>query len=108
MNHYWQLFSRDSWSGEEALAKIAEERPNLIITDIEMPEYDGYDLIEKVHRMTENKSHPISVAALTAFTDEKALKKISDAGFDARFSKPVHADELIFSVRNLVGTDHLH
>lgn len=51
-----------------------------IITDIEMPECDGYALI----------------------------KKITEAGFDLRLSKPVQAERLISSIRRLVDRDHLH
>ncbi|MGZ3743110.1 MAG: response regulator [Pseudobdellovibrionaceae bacterium] len=90
-------------SATEALSKLAKEKPNLIITDIEMPDGDGYELIEKVHLLTKNDRTHLPVIAHTGHTDEKELKKISEAGFDARFSKPVVADKLISSIRQIVS-----
>lgn len=95
-------------SGLEALSKLAKERPSLIITDIEMPGCDGYALIEKIHQMVKDEHRHIPVVALTAHTDEKVLKKISEAGFDVRLSKPVQADILISSILPLVDRNLLH
>ena len=95
-------------SAAEALAKVEIERPNLMITDIEMPGSDGYDLIEKIHSLTKNDKTHLPVAALTAHTSEKEINRMSAAGFDGRLTKPIAADQLISSIRSLVGRDQLH
>ena len=51
-----------------------------------------------------NEAH-IPALAFTAHTDKKKLKKIFDAGFDARLSKPLHANKMIVSILSLVGRE---
>lgn len=92
----------------EAISKFAVEDPKIVITDIEMPDGDGYDLIKKIHQLSDENQKYIPVVALTAHTDEMELKKISDAGFDARLSKPVRANKMISSIRSLINRDLSH
>ncbi|MGZ3798189.1 MAG: response regulator, partial [Pseudobdellovibrionaceae bacterium] len=77
----------------------------LIITDIEMPDGNGYDLLKKVRQIAEEENFRLPVAALTAHTHEAEIKKIREAGFGACFSKSIAADKLISSVQQLIN-DH--
>jgi PAS domain S-box-containing protein len=92
-------------SVKEAITNVLKERPDLIVTDIEMPDEDGYDLIAKVRKITQKDQFHIPVVALTAHSDEKELQKITDAGFDACFSKPIKIDKIISSIEKLVLHD---
>ncbi|MGZ6433410.1 MAG: ATP-binding protein [Pseudobdellovibrionaceae bacterium] len=92
-------------SVSEALSKLAQEKPQLIITDIEMPDGNGYDLLKKVRQIAEEENFRLPVAALTAHTHEAEIKKIREAGFGACFSKSIAADKLISSVQQLIN-DH--
>ncbi len=97
----------DSNSLAHALSVIDRNIPDVIISDIEMPDGDGYKLIEKVHQMRAGKQD-IPVAALTGHTDKNALRKISEAGFDVRLSKPIEPEKLVSSIRHLVNRDLTH
>ncbi|MGE3759723.1 MAG: PAS domain S-box protein [Pseudobdellovibrionaceae bacterium] len=110
MKHLLQragAYVTEARSGLEGLSKVESERPDLVITDIEMPDCDGYALIKKIHQMTKNDPHPTPVVALTAYTDKESLKKISEAGFDVRLSKPVQMDKLVSTIRPLVNRNRL-
>lgn len=95
-------------SVKDALKEVSRERPDLIITDIEMPDGDGYELIAKVHQMDKSGDSHLPVAALTAHTEENELRKISKAGFDASFSKPINSGKVISSIRGLINRGLLH
>lgn len=91
----------EAQSVTEALEIVMKNTPDAIITDLEMPQGNGYEMIEKIRRLA--KTPRIPVAVLTAHSGEMELKKISDAGFDAKLSKPVSADNLVSSVREIIG-----
>jgi PAS domain S-box-containing protein len=93
----------EAQSATEALSKLAQEKPHVMITDIEMPDENGYELIKKVRQFEKNENIRLPVAALTSHTDEKELRKISEAGFDAHFSKSIAANTLISSIQQLIN-----
>ena len=82
-------------SGLEALQKIKEYRPNLILLDIMMPQMNGYEV---VYRLRQDKSLPfIPVYFVTAdkYTDKN---KAIAAGADGLIYKPVDLNELLLEV----------
>jgi PAS domain S-box-containing protein len=93
----------EAQSATEAVLKLSQERPTMIITDIEMSEGNGYELIKKVRQMDEKDHLHLPVAALTGHTDHAEIQKISEAGFDAHFSKSISADKLTSSIRKLIN-----
>jgi signal transduction histidine kinase/ActR/RegA family two-component response regulator len=88
-------------SAEEALALIRIEPPHVLISDIGMPDVDGYELLKRAHSLMQ--SHPSSLAAiaLTAFARSEDRTRALRAGFLMHLSKPVHAAELIASVASV-------
>ena len=80
-------------SVDEALKAIAAEKPDIIVTDIGMPQRDGYELIREIRSFGDGVSG-IPVVALTAYAREEDREKIEEAGFDAFVSKPVDPAEL--------------
>lgn len=81
----------------EGISAFCENRPDVVVTDIHMPEEDGYSLIEKVRRLGEQRGH-VPVLALTATSNDEELQKISQFGFDDRLAKPVSAGQLVDTI----------
>ena len=87
-------------SGEEALAMVAQQPPDLILLDIMMPGMDGYQVAAKIKgdRATKN----IPVIMVTALDDRSARMLGLSAGAEDFLSKPVDRGELCVRVRNLL------
>jgi PAS domain S-box-containing protein len=85
-------------SGKEALEKIAESPPDLLLCDIGMPEMDGFDLIRIVR-----ETHPrLPAIAITAFARAEDRIRVLHAGFHMHIAKPVDARELLVMVQSLL------
>jgi PAS domain S-box-containing protein len=80
-----------------------EWEPELLISDIEMPEADGYQLIRKLREMESGRGKRAPAIALTAYArTEDRLRSLS-AGFDMHVTKPVEPMELLTIVASLTG-----
>jgi PAS domain S-box-containing protein len=94
-------------SAEEALAVLTseelEERPDVLVCDISMPEVDGYALIGRVREMAPEEGGRIPAVALTAYG--RAIDRIRalSAGFNMHIPKPVEPAELATVVASLTG-----
>jgi signal transduction histidine kinase/ActR/RegA family two-component response regulator len=89
-------------SATEGLVAIQRVRPDILLSDIGMPEEDGYEFIRKVRLLGEPVSR-IPAIALTAFADLGDRTNALLAGFQAHLAKPVDAQELIVHVAALTG-----
>ncbi|TWJ17011.1 phospho-acceptor domain-containing protein [Bacteroides zoogleoformans] len=94
---YRLLYARD---GEEGLEKTKEFIPDLIITDLMMPEKDGYELCREV-RKSDLLNH-IPIIIITARNDDSDRIEGLDAGADAYLQKPFNPDELHIRVHHLL------
>jgi len=88
-------------STAEALERLGSFRPDVILSDIGMPEQDGYDLIRQVRANYSAKQIP--AAALTAFARTEDRKRALLAGFQTHIAKPVDPAELTAAVASLAG-----
>ena len=87
-------------NGREGLYLASAEHPDLIITDISMPEIDGLELVRQLRTQSEFERLPILV--LTAFGADQMDQAIQ-AGAHRALNKPVHFDGLIDDVRELLA-----
>ena len=87
-------------SGEEALASVAQEPPDLILLDVIMPGIDGYEVTRQLKGNPVTKGIPVIM--LTALDDRQARMLGLSAGAEDFVSKPVDRAELCMRVRNLV------
>ena len=90
-------------SSEEALEAIGRERPDVLLSDIEMPGEDGHSLIRKVRALPADRGRDIPAAALTAYARGEDRQKALLAGFQVHVSKPVPPDELAAVIAELAG-----
>lgn len=85
-------------NGNQAIQFLEERQPNLIISDILMPECNGFDFLEKVHARPEWLKIPFLF--LTALQDEESLGKARVLGADEYLTKPFSSKNLLQSVRS--------
>jgi CheY-like chemotaxis protein len=91
---------RMATSANEALAAVEDDEPAVLVSDIAMPERDGYWLLEQV-KSKRGASPP--VIAVTAHADFHDRQRALRAGFDAYLVKPVDPDELCEAVLRVYG-----
>jgi PAS domain S-box-containing protein len=82
-------------SGTEALAQMERQRFNLLISDIGMPEMNGYDLIGRIRQLGEEHGGRTPAVALTAYAGIDDRKRALAAGYGMHIPKPFVAAELI-------------
>lgn len=87
---------------DEALASLERIRPDVVISDIQMPGGDGYELIRAL-RLREDPKSRIPAIALTGFVTLEDRIRVLSAGFQLHVPKPVDSTELITAVSTLVS-----
>lgn len=90
-------------SAREALELVEKERPNVVLSDIGMPEADGYEFLRRVRALGEARGGKVPVIALTAFARSEDRTRALRAGFVYHISKPVEPSELIATVASATG-----
>lgn len=82
-------------SAGEALLRLQDSRPDVLISDIGMPGQDGYHLIEQVRHLPADKGGHIPAVALTAYSRAEDRTRVLLAGFNSHVPKPVEPMELL-------------
>jgi CheY-like chemotaxis protein len=88
-------------SGEDALEKFHRARPHVVVTDIAMPQWSGYQLLRAIRSLGPDLGGRTPVAAVTAFRDVHHEARVRGAGFDAWLTKPVDTWHLVSVVEGL-------
>jgi len=88
-------------SGAEALAIADKKRFDLIISDISMPEMDGYQLLKELRKLPQMENVP--AVALTGYGRSADIERAHAVGFAQHLVKPVDIDQLLVIVRQLTG-----
>lgn len=90
-------------SVREALVTLAEFQPNVLISDIAMPEQDGYALIRQIRELEQNNGTFLPAIALTAYSSPEDHKKSIMMGFNAHLPKPVKVHDLVNTIVQLLS-----
>ncbi|MCL6749576.1 GAF domain-containing protein, partial [Nostoc sp. CCCryo 231-06] len=85
-------------SAIEALTALSQSQPNLIISDIGMPEMDGYMLMRQIRSLQPEQGGTIPAIALTAYAGEIDYQQAIAVGFQQHISKPVDPEELVKAI----------
>src|SRR5262249_59134079 len=88
-------------SVQEALSAYDRSRPNVIVADIGMPDYNGYTLIGRVRARDRGKGPMVPAIALTAFATAIDRDTVLSAGFQVHMPKPFEPDRLISVIAEL-------
>jgi signal transduction histidine kinase len=87
----------------EALAVLGKFRPEVLISDLAMPEQDGFDLIRHVRTLPPEAGGRIPAVALSAYARAEDRRRALLAGFNIHVAKPVDPAELLVVVASLAG-----
>jgi signal transduction histidine kinase len=90
-------------SAEEAFSLLERGRPDVLLSDIGMPDVNGYSLIRRIRGMPADHGGRTPAVALTAYAREEDGERAFKAGFQAHVTKPVDPDQLAAVVANLAG-----
>lgn len=93
----------EATSGEEALEIFETVCPDVVLTDLRMPEMDGYQLLERIRALEPDHGGLVPVIAVTAFQRLEDYSKALEPGFDFFLVKPVNPDELIRATADVLG-----
>lgn len=93
-------------SASEALAKLVEWKPDVILSDIAMPEEDGYSFIGKVRSLPREQGGEIPAAALTAYARDSDREEALAAGYQMHIAKPIGAGQLVSMIAKLAGREN--
>ena len=88
-------------NGRVALDKMREQQPELILTDLLMPEMDGIQLLEELNR----RGSSVPVVVVTADIQDTTRQRCNDLGVVAFFNKPAAAERVIPILHRLVRGD---
>jgi PAS domain S-box-containing protein len=94
---------RAAGSAAEALQAVIEWRPDVMVSDIGMPEEDGYDLMVKVRALGDKQGGNLPAIALTAYAGTPDRRRALSAGFLLHLAKPVEPVELARFIARAVG-----
>ena len=92
-------------SVSEALATLLEWKPDVILSDIAMPDEDGYSFIGKVRSLPREKGGATPAAALTAYARDVDRRQALAAGYQMHIAKPIAATQLVTIVARLAGRE---
>lgn len=95
----------EAWDGEEALALCEKQRFDLILTDVEMPKLDGWQLCQRIKQ--DSKTQHIPVVICSSLGEASDLERGFDVGADEYLVKPVVPEELIGRLQALLATKML-
>ncbi len=87
-------------TGDEAMNCLKEQKPDLILMDIQLPKLDGLGLTRKIKSNVETRNIPI--IAVTAYSMKGDKERILEAGCDAYVSKPINTRELPLLIEKLL------
>jgi PAS domain S-box-containing protein len=90
-------------SAAEALEALGQFRPDVLISDIGMPDQDGYHLIRAVRALEPDQGGSTPAVAVTAFARSEDRLRALRAGFQMHLAKPIDPSELLVVVANLAG-----
>ncbi|MBD2495704.1 ATP-binding protein [Nostoc sp. FACHB-280] len=89
-------------SAHAAWEAIAQSPPDLLLSDLGMPDVDGYALIRKVRSLPANQGGTIPAIALTAYAAETTQQLVFAAGFQLHIAKPADPAKLITAIAGLI------
>jgi len=93
---------------EAALDAFSDWKPDVLISDIGLPEVDGYELLRRIREYEKRAGGKVPAVALTAFARIEDRVKALAAGYQMHVAKPVEPGELLTIVASLAGFMERH
>jgi len=99
-NNFEVLTAKD---GVDAVEKMAERTPDLVLLDIEMPRMDGYEVAQ--HMRSDPRLKDVPIIMITSRTGDKHRQRAMDIGVDRYLGKPYQENELMRNVFEILGME---
>jgi PAS domain S-box-containing protein len=90
-------------SAEQAMVCLGQDIPDVLVSDIGMPQMDGYELIRRVRELPAERGGGLPAVALTAFARDEDRVRALDAGYHLHLAKPIEPEELVSGIQRLVA-----
>jgi CheY-like chemotaxis protein len=90
-------------SAGEGFQAFTEKPPDVVVSDIEMPDEDGYSLIRRIRALDMKSGGNVPAAAITAYASPSDRMKVLGAGFNIHMSRPVQPAQLASVVARLAA-----
>lgn len=94
---------RSASSSAEGLELVRSWKPDLLVSDIGMPDGDGYELIKGVRALTREQGGAVPAIALTGYSRVEDRVRVLASGFQMHVTKPVEPEEFIAVITSVVG-----
>jgi PAS domain S-box-containing protein len=92
-------------SADEGLSRLCAERPDVVVSDVSMPQQDGYEFVRRVRSLDGDPSlRSVPAIALTAYARNEDRRRALAAGFHMHVAKPVDPRELVLAISRLIQT----
>jgi CheY-like chemotaxis protein len=95
-----------SGSGREAFDFFKRSHPDVVVTDIAMPQWSGYHLLRKVRRLPDRLGRRTPIVAVTAYKEVHHETRARVAGFDAWLTKPLDIPALVDTINRVACRRH--
>ena len=96
---------RCSKSAAEAIRAFKEWHPDLLISDIAMPNEDGFILLKKLRSLKSKRAKQIPAVALSAYASDEDRSLALEKGFQLHLPKPIEPDHLVTSIAAALGRE---
>jgi DNA-binding response OmpR family regulator len=91
--------------GKEGLEKVINEKPDLVLLDINMPIMDGHEMLERLRSNPDTKSIPVIM--LTAYSDRRDISKAADLGIEHYVTKPFDFADLMDKISKALESSEI-
>ncbi|GAB6282807.1 MAG: hypothetical protein STSR0008_15570 [Ignavibacterium sp.] len=106
LKHFFEQYNCEVYvctDGLEGLKKAVEFKPNLILLDLMMPNFDGLKMLQVKSILNEIKDIPVIV--ISANTDKRNILSVIESGADRVISKPIRKEILVKNVQEILGDE---
>jgi CheY-like chemotaxis protein len=93
-------------TADKTLAILESQKIDVLVSDIGMPDVDGYELIQRVRRLEKPELRNLPAIALTAYARAEDRQRALLAGYQMHLSKPIEPRELIAGMASLLNIPH--
>ena len=90
-----------AFDGEEALAKIRESNPDVILLDLDMPKRNGYEVLKEIREKLKDKWRPVII--FTGKGGIEALEKCYNMEADHYLTKPCNTEAILQAIRTMIS-----
>ena len=92
-------------SAEEAFEHVEQWHPDILVSDIGLPDVDGYALIQKLRTLEAERGWSIPALAVTAYARAEDRTRALSSGFQMHVAKPLEPADLVAAITRLLGKD---